>query len=65
MEYFRLFIRMSTMLNPDNPFEDIACEPYLEEMIVPKNEVGNWKNVVKTEPATELEWVRYYNATFM
>jgi hypothetical protein len=53
------------MLNPDFPFEDIACGPYLEEMIVPKNEVGNWKNVVKTEPATELEWVRYYNATFM
>lgn len=64
MEYFRLFIRMSTMLNPDFPFEHIACEPFIEEIVVHKGEINNYTNVVKVEPATELEWSRYQRTTF-
>jgi hypothetical protein len=64
MEYFRLFIRMSTMLNPDFPFEYIACEPYIEEIVVHKNEVNSYSNVVKTEQATELDWTRYQRKNF-
>ena len=63
MEYFRLFIRMSTMLNPDFPFEYIACEPFIEEIVVHKSEINNYTGVVKMEPATELEWNRYQRAT--
>ena len=52
------------MLNPDFPFEYIACEPYIEEIVVHKNEVNSYSNVVKTEQATELDWTRYQRKNF-
>lgn len=64
MEYFRLFIRMSTMLNPDFPFEYISCDPYIKTVVVSKNEIEDYKDIVKIEKADRLEWHRYQQTTY-
>lgn len=64
MEYFRLFIRMSTMLNPDFPFEYIPCDPYIKTVVVSKNEIEDYKDIVKIEKADRLEWHRYQQTTY-
>ncbi len=64
MEYFRLSIRMSTMLNPDFPFEYIPCQPYLKEVIVDKEELNQYKDVVEIQPATVLDFLSYQKATY-
>lgn len=64
MEYFRLFIRMSTMLNPDFPFEYISCDPYIKTVVVSKKEIEDYKDIVKVEKADRLEWHRYQQTTY-
>ena len=64
MEYFRLFIRMSTMLNPDFPFEYISCDPYIKTVVVNKREIEDYKDIVKVEKADRLEWHRYQQTTY-
>ena len=66
MKYFRLSIRMSTMLNPDFPFEYIPCEPYIKTVVICKNEIKDYltRNVVKVESVGKLEWNRYQQATY-
>ena len=64
MEYFRLTIRMSTMLNPDFPFEYIPCEPYFKTVIVDKEEVDHYTDVVEIQPASVVDFLGYQKATF-
>lgn len=64
MEYFRLFIRMSTMLNPDFPFEYISCDPYIKTVVVSEREIEDYKDIVKVEKADRLEWHRYQQTTY-
>lgn len=64
MEYVKISVRVTEDLNPDFPFEYIPCKPYIEDIVARKEELRNYRNVVKVVPATEQEWVRYQRITF-